>query len=73
MRSHARYKKRVYLRHFYRQLDRLDLLIVDEMGYGRFSELGERLLFEVLRAGYERMSLVTRAREREWSESFMLL
>jgi DNA replication protein DnaC len=60
------------LRHFYRRLDRLDLLIVDEMGYGRFSELGTQLLFEVLRAGYERMSLVitTTVPLEKWGEAF---
>ena len=60
------------LRHFYRRLDRLDLLIVDEMGYGRFSELGAQLLFEVLRAGYERMSLVitTTIPLEKWGEAF---
>jgi DNA replication protein DnaC len=60
------------LRLFYRRLDRLDLLIVDEMGYGRFSELGTQLLFEVLRAGYERMSLVitTTIPLQKWAEAF---
>ena len=54
------------------RLDRLDLLIVDEMGYGRFSELGTQLLFEVLRAGYERTSLVitTTIRPDKWGEAF---
>jgi DNA replication protein DnaC len=60
------------LRHFHRRLDRLDLLIVDEMGYMRFSELGTRLLFEVLRAAYERMSLVvtTTIPLEKWGEVF---
>jgi DNA replication protein DnaC len=60
------------LRRFYRRLDRLDLLIVDEIGYGRFSELGTRLLFEALRAAYERMSLVvtTTIPLEKWSEIF---
>jgi DNA replication protein DnaC len=60
------------LRRFYRQLDRLHLLIVDEMGYGRFSELGMQLLFEVLRAGYERMSVVitTTIPLEKWGEAF---
>ena len=51
---------------------RLDLLIVDEIGYGRFSELGTQLLFEVLRAGYERMSLVitTTVSPDKWGEAF---
>jgi DNA replication protein DnaC len=60
------------LRRFYRRLDRLDLLIVDEIGYGRFSEIGTQLLFEVLRAAYERMSLVvtTTVPLEKWSEIF---
>jgi DNA replication protein DnaC len=60
------------LRRFYRRLDRLDLLIVDEIGYGRFSELGRQLLFEALRAGYERISLVitTTVSPDKWREAF---
>ena len=60
------------LRHLHRRLDRLDLLIVDEMGYMRFSELGTRLLFEVLRAAYERTSLVitTTIPLEKWGEVF---
>lgn len=60
------------LRHFYRRIDRLDLLIVDEMGYGRFSELGTQLLFEALRGGYERMSVVitTTIPLEKWGEVF---
>jgi DNA replication protein DnaC len=60
------------LRHFYRWLDRFDLLIVDELGYVRFSELEARLLFEVLRAGYERMSFVitTTVPLEKWGEIF---
>jgi DNA replication protein DnaC len=60
------------LRHFYRWLDRFDLLIVDELGYVRFSELEERLLFEILRAGHERMSFVitTNIPPEKWGEAF---
>jgi DNA replication protein DnaC len=60
------------LRRFYRWLDRLDLLIVDEMGYARFSEFETQLLFEVLRAGYERISLVitTTIPLEKWGEAF---
>jgi DNA replication protein DnaC len=48
------------------------LLIVDEMGYGLFSELGTQLLFEVLRAGYERVSLIitTTIPLEKWGEAF---
>jgi DNA replication protein DnaC len=60
------------LRHYYHRLDRLDLLIVDEMGYGRFSEIGTQLLFEILRAGYERRSLGITATisPDKWGEAF---
>ena len=60
------------LRQFYRRLGQLDLLIVDEMGYGHFSELGTQLLFKVLRAGYERTSLVvtTTFPPQKWGEAF---
>jgi DNA replication protein DnaC len=60
------------LRRFYRRLDRLDLLIVDEIGYVRFSELGTQLFFELLRGSYERMSLVitTTIPLEKWSEVF---
>jgi DNA replication protein DnaC len=66
-----KYEKR-RLSHFYRWLDGLDLLIVDEMGYVRFSELEARLLFEVLRGGYERMSFVitTATPMEKWVEVF---
>jgi DNA replication protein DnaC len=60
------------LRRFYRELDRLDLLIVDEVGYVRFSELGTQLLFELLRTTYERLSLVltTTIPPEKWGEVF---
>jgi DNA replication protein DnaC len=65
-------QERRRLRHFYRRLDRLHLLIVDEMGYGRFTELGTQLLFEVLRSGYERTSIVitTTIPLAKWGEAF---
>ncbi|HEY0793717.1 MAG TPA: ATP-binding protein [Chthoniobacterales bacterium] len=60
------------LRRFHRRLDRLDLLIIDELGYTRFSELGAQLLLEVLRGGYERMSFVitTTVPLEKWGEVF---
>ena len=60
------------LRQFHRRLDRLDLLIIDEVGYVRFSEFGAQLLFEVLRGGYERMSFVitTTVPLEKWGEIF---
>jgi DNA replication protein DnaC len=40
------------------QLDRLDLLIVDELGYLSFSRSGAELLFQVFADRYERRSLL---------------
>jgi DNA replication protein DnaC len=39
-------------------LDRLDLLIVDELGYLSFSRSGAELLFQVFADRYERRSLL---------------
>jgi len=60
------------LRQFHRRLDRLDLLIIDEIDYVRSFDLRAQLLFEVLRAGYERMSLVitTTIPLEKWAELF---
>jgi DNA replication protein DnaC len=60
------------LRRFYRELDGLDLLIVDEVGYVHFSELGAQLFFELLRTAYERLSLVitTTIPPEKWGEVF---
>jgi DNA replication protein DnaC len=40
------------------QLDRLDLLVVDELGYLSFSPAGAELLFQVFADRYERRSLL---------------
>jgi len=41
-----------------RQLSKLDLLILDELGYVPASKLGSELLFDVISTAYERMSLI---------------
>jgi len=41
-----------------RQLERLDLLILDELGYVPFSKTGAELLFDVVSRAYERTSLI---------------
>ena len=41
-----------------KQLDRQDLLILDELGYVPFTKAGAELLFEVVSRAYERQSLV---------------
>jgi hypothetical protein len=45
------------LQRFHKQLERLDLLILDELGYVPFSKAGAQLLFDVVARAYERSSL----------------
>ncbi len=46
------------LKRFHKQLERLDLVILDELGYVPFSMAGAELLFEVVSRAYERTSLI---------------
>ena len=46
------------LERFHRQLERADLLVLDELGYVPFSKAGAELLFEVVSRAYERTSLM---------------
>lgn len=46
------------LERFYKQLERLNLLVLDELGYVPFSKTGAELLFEVVSRAYERTSLI---------------
>ncbi|MCP4542527.1 MAG: ATP-binding protein [Chloroflexi bacterium] len=46
------------LERFNRQLERLELLVLDELGYIPFSKAGAELLFEVISRAYERTSLI---------------
>ena len=41
-----------------RQLERADLLVLDELGYVPFTKSGGELLFEVVSRAYERTSLI---------------
>ena len=43
---------------FHRQLARLDLIVLDELGYVPFSKAGAELLFECVSKAYERTSLI---------------
>ena len=54
------------------QLDRLDLLIVDELGYLSFSRAGAELLFQVFAERYERRSLLVTSNLAfsEWGQVF---
>ena len=53
-----------------KQLERLDLLILDELGYVPFSKAGAELLFEVISRAYERTSLIltTNLPFENWTE-----
>ena len=53
-----------------KQLSKLDLLIVDELGYVPASKVGSELLFDVISTAYERQSLVvtTNLPFENWTE-----
>ena len=52
------------------QLAKLDLLILDELGYVPASKLGSELLFDVISAAYERTSVIvtTNLPFERWTE-----
>jgi DNA replication protein DnaC len=54
------------------QLDRVDLLICDELGYLSFSRAGAELLFQVFAERYERRSLLVTSNLAfsEWGQVF---
>ena len=47
-----------YVQRLHQQLERSDLLVLDELGYVPFSKAGAELLFEVISRAYERTSLI---------------
>jgi DNA replication protein DnaC len=51
-------RERRDLKRFQTQLEKLDLIILDELGYVPFSKEGAELLFEVVSRAYERVSLI---------------
>lgn len=53
-----------------KQLSRLDLLILDELGYVPASKVGAELLFDVISTAYERLSLIvtTNLPFENWTE-----
>jgi len=60
------------LEQFNRQLERLDLIVLDELGYVPFSKTGAELLFEVISRAYERTSLIVTSNLpfESWTEMF---
>ena len=58
------------LQRLHRQLDRLQLLVLDELGYVPFSKVGAELLFEVVSRAYEHHSLMvtTNLSFEHWTE-----
>ena len=58
------------LQRLHRQLDRLNLLVLDELGYVPFSAAGAELLFEVISRAYEHHSLMitTNLPFEQWTE-----
>lgn len=64
------YREERRLERFFKQIDRLDLLVLDELGYVPFSKIGAELLFEVVSRAYERTSLIvtTNLPFESWTE-----
>jgi DNA replication protein DnaC len=58
------------LERFNRQLERMELIVLDELGYIPFSKAGAELLFEVVSRAYERTSLIltTNLNFEAWTE-----
>ena len=58
------------LTRFKRQLSRLDLLILDELGYVPATKAGAELLFDVIAMAYERLSVIvtTNLPFENWTE-----
>jgi len=61
-----------YLHRLQKQLHRLDLLVLDELGYVPFSKIGAELLFDVVSQAYEHHSLMVTSNLpfEQWVETF---
>ena len=66
------YQAALRLSQLERSLSRMDLLIIDEVGYVPFSEKGAQLFFQMVAASYERQSLImtTNLEFSKWPEVF---
>lgn len=60
------------LQRLHKQLQRVDLLVIDEMGYVPFSKTAAELLFEIISRAYEHHSvmLTTNLAFEQWTEIF---
>jgi DNA replication protein DnaC len=58
------------LQRLQKQLERQDLILLDELGYVPFSKAGAELLFDVVGRAYERTSLIvtTNLPFEQWTE-----
>ncbi len=58
------------LKRFFGQVEKYDLIILDELGYVPFTKLGAELLFEIVSRSYERLSLIvtTNLPFEQWTE-----
>ena len=58
------------LKRFFTQVEKHDLIILDELGYVPFSKSGAELLFDIVSRAYERLSLIvtTNLPFEQWTE-----